>query len=152
MLGVQYIDGGGDMVGCHVIGDYSNIILHKNAYVNDGCLLLAYEKHDSPIKLLPDFTTTYRILDESASHSRKFINRLMFDTGALRCRKFFADKYGYMDISRFLEKKIKTNLSMLEFYNGNYKSFISSKPWIYGIGLKEILSILLEKYYDKNIK
>ena len=44
MLGVQYIDGGGDMVGCRVIGDYSNIILHKNADVNDGCLLLAYEK------------------------------------------------------------------------------------------------------------
>ena len=44
MLGVQYVDGGGDMVGCRVIGDYSNIILHKNADVNDGCLLLAYDK------------------------------------------------------------------------------------------------------------
>ena len=108
--------------------------------------------HDSPIKLLPDVTTTYRILDESASHSRKFINRLKFDTGALRCRKFFADKYGYMDISRFLDKKIKTNFMMLDIYNGNYKSFISSKPWIYGIGPKVVFAVLLEKYYDKNIK
>lgn len=108
--------------------------------------------HDSPIKLLPDYTTAYRILDESASHSRKYINRLIFDIGALRCRKFFADKYGYIDISRILEKKIKTNNLVLELYNGNYKSFISSKPWIYGIGLKAVLLVLLEKYHDKNLK
>lgn len=108
--------------------------------------------HDSPIKLLPDFTTTYRILDESASHSRKYINRLIFDTGALRCRKFFADKYGYIDVSRLLEKEIKRNSLIMEFYNGNYKSFISSKPWIYGIGLKVVFAVLLEKHYDKNIK
>ena len=153
MLGVQYIDGGRDMVGCRVIGDYSNIILHKNAYVNDGRLLLAYEKHDSPIKLLPDVTTTYRILDESASHSRKYINQIEFLMGTLRCRKFFADKYGYIDVSHFLEKEIKTNFLIMELYNGNYKSFISSKPWIYGIGLKDILLILLQKYYyDKNLK
>lgn len=108
--------------------------------------------HDSPIKLLPDFTTTYRILDESASNSRKYINRLIFDIGALRCRKFFADKYGYIDVSRVLEKEIKRNFLLLKFYNGDYKSFISSKPWIYGIGLKWILGILLEKHRDKNLK
>ena len=108
--------------------------------------------HDSPIKLLPDYTTTYRILDESASHSRKYINRVKFLIGALRCRKFFADKYGYIDISSLLEKEIKTNSLCLELYNGNYKSFISSKPWIYGIGLKQILIVLLNKHYDKNLK
>lgn len=109
--------------------------------------------HDSPIKLLPDVTTTYRILDESASHSRKYINQIEFLMGALRCRKFFADKYGYIDVSHFLEKEIKTNFLIMELYNGNYKSFISSKPWIYGIGLKDILLILLQKYYyDKNLK
>lgn len=108
--------------------------------------------HDSPIKLLPDYTTTYRILDESASHSKKYINRVKFLIGALRCRKFFADKYGYTDISRILEKEIKTNSLILELYNGNYKSFISSKPWIYGLGLKGILGVLLNKHRDKNLK
>ncbi len=44
MLGVQYIDGGGDMVGTRVVGDYSNIILHKNSEINDGCYLLAKDK------------------------------------------------------------------------------------------------------------
>ena len=108
--------------------------------------------HDAPIKLLPDYTTTYRILDESASHSRKYINRVKFLIGALICRKFFADKYGYLDISRILEKEIKTNSLFLELYNGNYKSFITSKPWTYGIGLKETLSVLLNKHHDKNLK
>lgn len=108
--------------------------------------------HDAPIKLLPDYTTTYRIQDESASHSRKYINRVKFLIGALRCRKFFADKYGYLDISRILEKEIKTNSLFLELYNGNYKSFITSKPWTYGIGLKETLSVLLNKHHDKNLK
>ena len=108
--------------------------------------------HDAPIKLLPDYTTTYRILNESASHSRKYINQVKFLIGALRCRKFFADKYGYIDISRILEKEIKTNSLFLELYNGNYKSFITSKPWTYGIGLKETLSVLLNKHHDKNLK
>ena len=44
MLGVQYVDGGGEMVGVRVVGDYSNIILHKNSEINDGSYLVAKEK------------------------------------------------------------------------------------------------------------
>lgn len=44
MLGVQYVDGGGDMVGTRVVGDYSNIILHKNCEINDGSYLVARDK------------------------------------------------------------------------------------------------------------
>lgn len=43
-LGVQYIDGGGAMVGVHVYGDYHHIVLHKNCDVNYGCFLLAKAK------------------------------------------------------------------------------------------------------------
>ena len=43
-LGVQYIDGGGIMVGTRVYGDYHHIVLHKNCDINDGCFLLAKAK------------------------------------------------------------------------------------------------------------
>lgn len=57
MLGVQYIEGGGDMVGTRVIGNYSNIILHKNSEINDGCYLLAKDK----ISLGKNSTLAYRV-------------------------------------------------------------------------------------------
>lgn len=57
MLGVQYIDGGGDMVGTRVVGDYSNIILHKNSEINDGCYLLAKAK----IEIGNNSTLAYRV-------------------------------------------------------------------------------------------
>lgn len=57
MLGVQYIDGGGDMVGTRVVGDYSNIVLHKNSEINDGCYLLAKAK----IEIGNNSTLAYRV-------------------------------------------------------------------------------------------
>ena len=44
MLGVQYVDGGGEMVGVRVVGDYSNIILHKNCEINDGSYIVARDR------------------------------------------------------------------------------------------------------------
>ncbi|MBR6937665.1 MAG: hypothetical protein IKH63_08895 [Prevotella sp.] len=108
--------------------------------------------HSGPIKLLPDETTVYRIIKGSASHPKDFKKKLLFLIGALGCRKYFADKYGYTDVSLVLEKEIKTNSLLLDLYNGQYKSFISSKPWKYGIGLKEIYGILINKYNEKNLK
>ena len=57
MLGVQYVDGGGDMVGTRVVGDYSNIVLHQNSEINDGCYLLAKDK----IVLGRNSTLAYRV-------------------------------------------------------------------------------------------
>lgn len=57
MLGVQYVDGGGDMVGTRVVGDYSNIVLHKNSEINDGCYLLAKAK----IEIGENSTLAYRV-------------------------------------------------------------------------------------------
>ena len=56
-LGVQYIDGGGDMVGTRVIGDYHNIVLHRNAEINDGCYLLAKDR----IEIGRNSTLAYRV-------------------------------------------------------------------------------------------
>ena len=44
MLGIQYVNGGGIMVGTKVYGDYHHIVLHKNCDVNYGCFLLAKAK------------------------------------------------------------------------------------------------------------
>lgn len=57
MLGVQYIDGGGDMVGTRVVGDYHNIVLHNNSEINDGCYLLAKAK----IEIGENSTLAYRV-------------------------------------------------------------------------------------------
>ena len=57
MLGVQYIDGGGAIVGTRVVGDYSNIILHKNSQINDGCYLIAKAK----IEIGNNSTLAYRV-------------------------------------------------------------------------------------------
>lgn len=56
-LGVQYIDGGGDMVNTRVVGDYRNIVLHKNSEINDGCYLLAKAK----IEIGENSTLAYRV-------------------------------------------------------------------------------------------
>lgn len=44
MLGVQYINGGGDIVDTRVIGDYHNIVMHENSEINAGSFLVAKEK------------------------------------------------------------------------------------------------------------
>jgi len=57
MLGIQYVDGGGDMVGTRVVGDYHNIVMHKNSEINDGCYLLAKER----IEIGENSTLAYRV-------------------------------------------------------------------------------------------
>ena len=57
LLGVQYINGGGDMVGTRVVGDYSNIVMHENSEINDGCYLLAKAK----IEIGENSTLAYRV-------------------------------------------------------------------------------------------
>lgn len=44
MLGVQFVDGSGDIVDTRVIGDYHNIIMHANSEINAGSFLVAKEK------------------------------------------------------------------------------------------------------------
>lgn len=43
-LGVQMINGGGDIVDTRVIGDYHNIIMHENSEINAGSFLVAKDK------------------------------------------------------------------------------------------------------------
>lgn len=98
--------------------------------------------HSGPIKLLPDVTTAYRILEGSASHPKNFLKGMLFDLGAHECRKYFSDKYGYKDISSILEKEINVIKLYIELYNGSILSFFKSKPWKYGIKPRTILAIL----------
>ncbi len=105
--------------------------------------------HSGPIKLLPDETTVYRIINGSASHPNGFLKRTLFDLGARECRKFYADKYGYKDISSILEKEIIERKLYIELYNGSILSFFKSKPWQYGIKLRTILGILKMRIQKK---
>lgn len=58
MLGVNYIDGGGDISGyVRVVGNYSNIFMHRNSEINDGCFLLAKDK----IVIGENSTLAYRV-------------------------------------------------------------------------------------------
>lgn len=98
--------------------------------------------HSGPIKLLPDVTTVYRVLEGSASHPKDFLKGMLFDLGAHECRKYFSDKYGYKDISCILEKEINVIKLYIELYNGSILSFFKSKPWKYGIKSRTILAIL----------
>lgn len=43
-LGVQFVDGSGDIVDTRVIGDYHNIIMHENSEINAGSFLVAKDK------------------------------------------------------------------------------------------------------------
>lgn len=45
LLGVNMLQGGGRIsTNCTIVGSYSNIVLHPNAEINTGCLLLAKER------------------------------------------------------------------------------------------------------------
>lgn len=105
--------------------------------------------HASPIKLLPEVTTVYRILTESASHSANYGRQMSFIVGAMKCRLYFAEKYGYDDVCKELEEQINTNTLLQTLFNGKYYGFICSMPWKHGIGLRQILGVLKLRYFQK---
>ena len=89
--------------------------------------------HVSKIKRLPDITTVYRLLPESASHSQDYEKRQKFIISTWEARKYYADKYGLTDISRQLEKKVIMSKALLAFYQGKYMDYLRIKPWKYGL-------------------
>lgn len=99
----------------------------------------------SPVKLLPETTTVYRILEESASHSKNYGRQTTFLIEAMKCRLYFAEKYEYKDICVVLERRIKIFSLLLELYNGNYLKFMLSKPWKNHIGFKQVYNVLRER-------
>lgn len=105
--------------------------------------------HNAPIKLLDDITTVYRILPESASHSRSFLKTMFFLSKACEIRHFFALKYGYNDVAQEIGKEQRRITLLIDLYNGNFMKFVKSSPMKYGIGLKTMFEILYKRYKDK---
>ncbi|MBO5614648.1 MAG: glycosyltransferase [Prevotella sp.] len=101
--------------------------------------------HVSKIKRLIDITTVYRILPESASHSRDYEKRQKFIISTWEARKYFADKYALTDISRQLGKQIIKSKALLALYQGKYMDYLRIKPWKYGILNMKTLLMIIQK-------
>ena len=102
--------------------------------------------HVSKIERLIDITTVYRILPESASHSRDYEKRQTFIISTWEARKYFADKYGLTGVSKQLEKKVIMSKALLAFYQGKYMDYLRIKPWKYGpLNIKLLGKIMLKK-------
>lgn len=102
--------------------------------------------HVSKIKRFTDITAVYRLLPESASHSQDYEKRQKFIISTWEARKYYADKYGYADISKQLEKEVIVNKGLLAVYQGRYRDFLKLRPWKYGMKFfKSLLKILRKR-------
>ena len=102
--------------------------------------------HVSKIKRFTDITAVYRLLHESASHSQDYEKRQKFIISTWEARKYYADKYGYADISKQLEKEVIVNKGLLAVYQGRYRDFLKLRPWKYGMKyFKSLLKILRKR-------
>lgn len=102
--------------------------------------------HVSKIKRLPNITTVYRILQESASHSNNYEKRQKFVISTWEVRKYFADEYGYADVSKQIEREISKSKALLAFHQGRYGDFFNMRPWNCGmLNMKLLFRMLLKR-------
>ena len=102
--------------------------------------------HKGKVKVLEDVTTVYRILDESASHSKNKSKKLRFNKSALEARAYFSKLYGYDEIYNYLKKRIIKIDCELALNEKRYFDYIKLKPWKSNIGLRKTLSIIKRSY------
>lgn len=104
--------------------------------------------HVSKIKRLSDITSVYRVLEESASHSRNYEKRLLFYLSSWELRLYFAEKYKLVEISNRIQEEIIKNKAILSFYKGDYWSFFKAKPWKYGLlNIRFLMSLIKKRLY-----
>lgn len=103
--------------------------------------------HASKAKFLDDITTVYRILDESASHSRNFRKKMLFRKSAVQVRRTYAERYGFDDIANMLARREKRTALLMDLYDLRILNFIMSCPWKYGITFKNIIRTMKMKYH-----
>lgn len=102
--------------------------------------------HKGKVKVLEDITTVYRILNESASHSKNKSKKLRFNKSALEARAYFSKLYGYDDIYNSLKKRIIKIDCELALHEKRYLDYIKLKPWKSNIGFRKTLSIIKHSY------
>lgn len=110
---------------------------------------------EAKIKYIKDYTATYRILKESASHSVRIEDQIDFHKEAFRIRLFYIDKYS-------LEKKIKIKAlkayyatcikTAYEHKNPQYSSFYFRKLCKIGLPKLKVLFFHLGAKYKSFYK
>lgn len=104
--------------------------------------------HSSKAKFLSDDTTVYRFLQESACHSRSYKKTATFGKSAIMVRKYYAEKYGYLDIASNLQKREKKVELLICLYDMKIWHFFISYPWNYDIGIRDVLYVLKRRILD----
>lgn len=101
--------------------------------------------HASKAKYLDEDTTVYRILTESASHSKDYRKKMAFGKSALQVRRAYAERYGFDDIATMLARREKRTALLMDLYDLRILNFIMSCPWKYGITFKNIVRTIKMK-------
>lgn len=87
--------------------------------------------HKSKIKFINEVTGIYRVLEDSASHSKSLEKNLAFVESSLEIKKYFNDKFNYGKSAPYFERNSWfMRLRSYSLYN-QYRSFAST--WISGI-------------------
>lgn len=125
---------------------------NKNWLMGDAPLW-KYVAFHSKIKFLPDYTSVYRILENSASHSNDTDKQIAFVNSGYDIQKFFIDKYVLDEKKRnyyyqiILEKKVvrsfnifyaKRDLEIVRKYMKEKWKFLRCRNW-FVLRIKEMI-------------
>ena len=125
---------------------------NKNWLMGDAPLW-KYVAFHSKIKFLPDYTSVYRILENSASHSNDTDKQIAFVNSGYDIQKFFIDKYVLDEKKRIyyyqiiLEKKVvrsfnifyaKSDLEIVRKYMKEKWKFLRCRNW-FVLRIKEMI-------------
>ena len=100
--------------------------------------------HESSVSFLPVVTAIYRVLDNSASHSKKMEDKIRFASSQVDIIKYFNKKYHYSYTDKELEEMRWRNYIWISaIYN---KFFLFIKYWVRGI-MKRPLCLFKKSSY-----
>lgn len=170
-VGGNLIDGRFNLLEGNCLQDYllvkgivptASTLFLKNNYMTainkipKGCFLMGdvplwiQFMHMGKVKKIDDVTTVYRILPESASHSKDVCKKLRFNRSALAARGYYAKIYGYDNITSILEYRINIINCELALHEKRYFDFIKLNPWKYNFGIRKTLSIIKQSLKRKS--
>ncbi|MBQ4588440.1 MAG: glycosyltransferase [Bacteroidaceae bacterium] len=141
---------------------YINLQRHdrtQNFKLGDSPLWIEFA-HCSKIKYINDCTAVYRILNESASHSKNIEKELAFHQSCVDCRIFYSQLYNVsipLSAQRTYMASIKTafmhgnkNIARRIFLQAKSENLVTSKILILYIGtLIPIFGKIIKKIYYK---
>lgn len=98
-----------------LFSEYQKSRSYEPTWVLSDVPLWLFFLYNSKVHFIPKVMGTYRVLQESASHSEDFYKRANFVYGAFKCRQFYAEKYCGRTIARKVAKIRIQNLLSLSF-------------------------------------